>query len=54
MGLWVQQTWVWHEPLEEVAINPTIELPELAQDWETDSWRVQTEACASGLRRKEQ
>ena len=25
--------------LEEVAINPAIELPELTQDWETDSWR---------------
>ena len=23
--------------LEEVAINPTIELPELTQDWETNS-----------------
>ena len=29
--------------LEEVAINPTIELPELTQDWEIDSWRAQTE-----------
>ena len=25
--------------LEEVAINLTSELPELTQDWETDSWR---------------
>ena len=25
--------------MEEVTINPTIELPELTQDWETDSWR---------------
>ena len=25
--------------LEEVTINPAIELPELTQDWETDSWR---------------
>ena len=25
--------------LEEVAINPAIELPELTRDWETDSWR---------------
>ena len=32
--------------LEEVAINPTIELPELTQDWEIDSWRAQTEPCA--------
>ena len=29
--------------LEEVAINPTIELPERTQDWEIDSWRAQTE-----------
>ena len=27
--------------LEEISINPTIELPELAQDWETDSWSAQ-------------
>ena len=27
--------------LKEVAINPTIELPELTQDWEIDSWRAQ-------------
>ena len=27
--------------MEEVAINPTIELPELAQAWEIDSWRAQ-------------
>ena len=27
--------------MEEVTINPTIELPELTQDWETDSWRAQ-------------
>ena len=27
--------------LEEVIINPTIELPELTQDWEIDSWRPQ-------------
>ena len=31
--------------LEEVTINPTIELPDLTQDWETDSWRAQTELC---------
>ena len=28
--------------MEEVAINPIIETPELTQDWETDSWREQT------------
>ena len=31
--------------LEEVTINPTIELPELTQDWEIDCWRAQTELC---------
>ena len=40
--------------LEEVAINPTIELPELTQDCEKDSWREQTEPCAQGPRRREQ
>ena len=39
--------------LEEVAINPTVELPERTQDWEIGSWRAQTEACAPGPRRKE-
>ena len=29
--------------LEEVTINPTIELPELIQDWETNSSWAQTE-----------
>ena len=29
--------------MEEVAINPTTELPELSQDWETDSGRAQIE-----------
>ena len=27
--------------LEEVAVNPTIELPELTQEWEIDSGRAQ-------------
>ena len=40
--------------LEEVAINPTIELPELTQGWEIDSWGAQTAPCAPGPRRKEQ
>ena len=31
--------------LEEVTINPITELPELIQDWETDSWRAQTKPC---------
>ena len=38
----MQHTCVWEKALlEEVAINPTIELPELTQDWEIDSWRAQ-------------
>ena len=32
-------------PLEEVTVTPTIEVPELTQDWEIDSWRAQTEPC---------
>ena len=40
--------------LEEVAINPTIEPPELTQAWATDSWRTQAEPGAPGPRRKEQ
>ena len=32
--------------LKEVSINPTIEPPELRQDWETDSGGKQTEPCA--------
>ena len=31
--------------LEEVTINPTVGLPELTQDWETDFWWAQTETC---------
>ena len=27
--------------MEEVAVNPTIELPELTADWEIDYWRAQ-------------
>ena len=30
---------------EAVAINPTIELPELTQDWKIHSWRAQTKSC---------
>ena len=40
--------------LKEVTIHATIELPELTQDWETDSWRAQTEPCAPEPGRKEQ
>ena len=31
--------------LEEAVIYSTIELPELTQDWEINSWRAQTEPC---------
>ena len=31
--------------MEEVTINPTLELPELTQEEEIDSWRAQTELC---------
>ena len=47
MGEWWTATVAWalgtadlgmaQTLLEEVAINPTIELPELTQDWETNS-----------------
>ena len=40
--------------LEKSVINPTIELPELTQDWEKDSWRAQIEHCILGPSRKEQ
>ena len=38
--------------LEEVAINPTIELPEITQDWEIDLWRAQTEPCKAIILQK--
>ena len=34
--------------MEDVAINPTIELPELTQDWETDSQRAQQNLVHQG------
>ena len=41
--------------LEEVAINPTIEPPELTQDWENRLLKGTNKTlCAPGLRRKEQ
>ena len=40
--------------LEEVTINPSLELPELIQGWEIDSWSAQTEPCVPGPRIKEQ
>ena len=38
--------------MEEVAINPTIEQPELMQDWEIDSWRAQTKLCVPRTQEK--
>ena len=41
--------------LEEVAINPTIELPELTQDWGSRLWEDTDKTfCTPGPRRKEQ
>ena len=40
--------------LEEVTINPTMELPELTQDWETVLESTNRTLCAPGPRRKEQ
>ena len=34
--------------MEEVAINPTIELPELTQDWEIDSQKAQQNLLHQG------
>ena len=31
--------------LEEITINPTVEPPELTQDWGNRLWRAQTKAC---------
>ena len=38
--------------MEEVAINPITELPDLTQDWEIGSWRAQTEPCAPRTQEK--
>ena len=49
----MQQTYVWEKALlEEVAINPTIELPELTQDWEIDSWRAQQKLVCTRTQEK--
>ena len=42
---WVQQTWVWHKPQEEVAINPTKSCENLHRTGEIDAGRAQTEPC---------
>ena len=38
--------------MEEVTINPNIELPELTQDRETDAWRAQTEPMCTRTQEK--
>ena len=43
---WVQQTWVWHKPQEEVAINPIKSCQNLHRTEEIDAGRAQTEPCA--------
>ena len=54
-GLWVRHTWVWHPLLEEVAINPIIELPDLTQDWGNRLLEgTNRTLCTTGPRRKEQ
>ena len=40
--------------LKEVTVNPTIDLPELTQDWKIDSWRANRTLCAPRPKRKEQ
>ena len=44
-GLWVQIGY-GISPLGGACHLPTIVVPELTQDWETDSWRAQTKLCA--------
>ena len=38
--------------MEEVVINPSIEPPEFIQDWETESWRAQTELVCTRTQEK--
>ena len=38
--------------MEEVDINPTIELPELTQDWEIESWRAQQKPVCTRTQEK--
>ena len=38
--------------MEEIAINPTIEPPELTQDWEIDSWRAQQKLVCTRTQEK--
>ena len=38
--------------MEEATINLTIKLPELTQDWETDSWRAQRKLVCTRTQEK--
>ena len=38
--------------MEEVIINPTIELPELTQDWKIDPWKAQKEPLCTRTQEK--
>ena len=38
--------------MEEVTIKPTIEPPELTEDWETDSWRHKQKLVHTGTQEK--
>ena len=41
LKLWLETSQV----TKDITINPTIDLPDLTQDWEIDSRRAQTEPC---------
>ena len=38
--------------MEDIVINPSIEPPELIHDWETESWRAQTELVCTRTQEK--
>ena len=40
-----KQTWVWHKSSRRRSPLTSIEPPELTLDWETNTWRAQTELC---------
>ena len=55
LGLWVQQTWVWHRPSWRRSPLTQIELPELTQDWGNRLWEgTNRTLCAPGPRRNKQ
>ena len=47
LGLWVQQSWVWHKhSWRRSPLTPPESHQSLHRTGETDSWRAQTEPCA--------